>query len=139
MLNQRKDTAAPLWDELFTVRIPQLQMTTTHDIEKFGTYTTGDRGIDKAMSNQWRTTMLPISKMVEFYQEGCQIKIVYEADVKKIYEFISDHLNAWKDMLTNGINVGNAPVEDLIAMDAFANAVYEHAKYQFTQEVKISL
>ena len=33
------------------------------------------------------------------------------------------------------MNVGQAPIDDLIAMDRFANEVYEFAKYQFTKEI----
>lgn len=134
-----KDTAKPLWEELFMVKVPQLSLLSAEDISRNGMYTTGDKGIDGALHNQWRTVMIPISRMVELYQEGSQIRVINEIDTKRIYELITDHLVAWENMLTNGINIGDAPVQDLIDMDNFASAVYVHARHHFTQEMVDSI
>lgn len=130
----KKDTTKPLWEVLFTVLVPQLSIRSAEDISQFGSYVTGDRGIDNSLSNQWVRVMIPISRMVELYQEGAQIRIVDEKDTKIIYDYISDHLLQWEGILSNGINIGDAPVEDLIAMDNFAHAIYSHAKYHFKSE-----
>lgn len=131
MYNPNIDTTADLWDKLFLVRIPQLHSMTIDYMKTYGTYITGDKEIDNELSKQWMTTYLPIVKMVNYYREGVQIKIVNRDDIKTIYECISRHLIAWKDMLERGINIGDAPIDDLIAMDEFANDVYEYAKYNF--------
>ena len=77
--------------------------------------------------------------MVEYFTKGIPVYIVKQADVKTIYEYIENHLLAWKRQLEQGVNIGGAPVDDLIAMDAFANKIYEHAKYHFTREVADSI
>jgi hypothetical protein len=41
--------------------------------------------------------------------------------------------------MEKSLNIGNAPLEDLKLMDRFANAVYEHAKYQFTDDTISSI
>ena len=133
-MSRVKDTAKPLWDVLFYVMVPQLNLRSSEDISRFGAYTTGDKGIDKAMSNQWIKVMIPIHRMIELYQDGAQIRIINESDTKIVYDYISDHLTHWQGILSNGINVGDAPVEDLIAMDNFAHAIYTHAKYHFKGE-----
>ena len=125
------DTAKALWDILYLVRIPQLQTTTITYMRAVGTYMTGNRQIDRTVAEQWTTTMLPISTMIDYYKEGAQIKIVKESDIESIYIAISEHLNAWIHQLTFGINIGNAPIDDLVAMDQFANDIYAHAKYHF--------
>lgn len=133
------DTAAALWDNYYLVRIPYIQSTSVEYMKLVGTYTTTHKDIDQALAGQWITSMLPISKIVDYYKDGCQVKIVKESDIKEIYEHISRHLEAWLDQLTYGVNIGGAPIEDLIAMDQFANEVYSHAKYHFTNEVVNSL
>lgn len=130
-----KDTAKPLWKELFRVLIPQLFLRSAEDISNFGSYTTLDKGIDSSLTNQWVNVMIPIVKMVEIYQEGGSIRIVDEKDTKIIYELISEHLSLWESTLRTGINIGDAPVSDLLAMDTFAQALYPHAKQHFSQDL----
>lgn len=133
------DTTKLIWDYLYLARVPYLQSTSIEYLKRYGSYTTGDREIDRELSNQWITTMININQMVEYFREGVQIKIVNYNDTKEIYAHISEHLAAWNERLLKGINIGNAPIEDLILMDEFANAVYAHAKYQFTRETVNSI
>lgn len=133
------DTASLIFDHYFLCRMPTLQATSYEYMQRYGTYTTRHKGIDEEVAKQWLTTMAPISDMVDHFKNGTQIKIVKYEDTKIIYEHITAHLTAWKERLTYGLNIGTAPVEDLIAMDQFANSVYEHAKYQFTEETLNSI
>lgn len=133
------DTSTYIFDYLFKCRIPNLQTMSEEYIRFFGMPTTGDPSIDKAMADQWITTMIPISKMVEYSKQGITIKVVKYEDVKTIYSYISLHLQAWKNQIGNGINIGNAPIDDLIDLDAFANIVYDHAKFQFTRDIADSI
>lgn len=133
------DTASYLFDYLFKCRIPNLQTMSVEYIAFFGMPTTGDQGIDKELADQWITTMINISKMVEYHKQGISIKIAKYEDVKTIYNYISLHLQAWKRQIEDGINLGDAPIDDLIDLDAFANTVYDHAKYQFTRDIADSI
>jgi hypothetical protein len=133
------DTSAYIFEYLFKCRIPNLQTMSEEYIRFFGMPTTGDASIDQAMADQWITTMLPISKMVEYSKQGITIKIVKYDDVKVMYNYITLHLQAWKNQIGNGINVGDAPIDDLIDLDAFANLVYDQAKFQFTRDIADSL
>ena len=36
---------------------------------------------------------------------------------------------AWKSNIEECVNIGDAPLDDLIAMDAFATSIYDKAKY----------
>lgn len=133
------DTTKYLWDYLFKVRVPQMAATSIDYMRMYGSYTTQCKEIDQTLQQQWITTMLSVSQMVDYFKEGVQIRVVQYSDIKTIYEYISDHLQAWRIRLERGINIGDAPIEDLIAMDQFANTVYEHAKHQFTREIANSL
>lgn len=128
-----------IFEYLYKVRIPNLQSMSPDYIKHFGMPTSGDAGIDAALANQLITTMLPISKMVDYHREGVAVYVVRQVDVKEIYDHISRHLHAWREQLEHGLNIGSAPIDDLIAMDEFANSVYDHAKYQFTRDTVDSL
>ncbi len=123
------DTTAGIWDILYKVRMPYLQTTSVEYIKMFGMPSSGDKNVDKEMANQWITTYQSIASLTEHYANGVNIKVVDPSDPKRMYDAIAAHLEAWKDQIRYGINIGNAPIEDLIKLDEFANAVYEHAKY----------
>jgi hypothetical protein len=133
------DTATLIWERLFRCRFPHLQTLTEADIRTFGMPVTGNSIVDKSMANQWITTSICIAKMVEYHKDGVPIRVVNISDTKIIYEHITKHLQAWRLRLERGINIGDAPIDDLVAMDAFANSVYAHAKYQFTRGIAGSI
>lgn len=136
---ERIDTTKKLWDYLYRVSLPYQQSRHEEDIRKHGTRVSGIEAYDRDQHNHWYVTMLSVSQMVDFYKEGVPLRISSQADIKEIYESISSHIEAWKERLQRGINIGDAPIEDLILMDQFANTVYEHAKYHFTPETANSL
>lgn len=141
MIEQPKqiDTTSLLWEYYFKVRMPYLQTRSLQDIRNTGVAVTGIREIDNDIPNQQLTTMLTIAQMAEYFKEGVSIRVVHYEDIKTIYEYISQHIHVWKSRLERGINIGNAPVEDLILLDQFANTIYDHAKYQFTADIADSL
>ncbi len=123
-----------IWNLLFKCRISNIQSMSTQYIKHHGMPSIGDPQYDKAMANELVFRMITIADMVKFYNDGVQIYISNPADTKIIYELISDHLIAWKTQLETSLNTGDAPVEDLLLMDKFANTVYAHAKYHFTTD-----
>lgn len=139
MITNEQDTTTKIWDWYFKVRVPYLQSRDINELRLTGVNITGVKEVDADIKNQWVTTMMPIAYMVELYQKNIPVKVVDYKDTKIIYDYISEHLHAWKQQLQKGINVGGAPISDLIAMDEFANLVYEHAKHQFTREIADSL
>src|SRR5574343_2048969 len=114
------DTTVKLWEYYYKARIPTLASRSIQDIREKGTPISGVPEIDKDLKNQWTTTYLTIRQMVEYFQEGISVKVVDIKDTKAIYEAISEHIHAWRERLERGINIGDAPIDDLIAMDQFA-------------------
>lgn len=139
MIEEPIDTTVKLWEWYFKVRVPYLQSRSIEELRLTGTVISGNKDVDADIKNQWLTTMMPIAYMVELYQKNIPVKVVDIKDTKIIYDYISEHLHAWKQQLYQGINVGAAPVNDLIAMDEFANLVYAHAKHQFTRDMADNL
>jgi hypothetical protein len=118
-----------IWDYLYKVRVPYLSTMSEEYIKQFGVPSSGDKKIDKEQMNQLITTYMTIEKMVSLFKEGVPIRLVEPDAPKKIYESTSKYLDYCRNMLERQINISDAPLEDLIAMDLFASSVYEHAKY----------
>ena len=138
-MNSTQPTANLIFDYLFMVRVPDLQTRSEQHIKMFGVHSTGDRAQDIVMANQLITVMISIAEMVEYHKQGVNIRVVKRQDVLTIYDYITRHLQAWKDRLNQGLNIGDAPIDDLISLDQFANVVHESAKYQFTREIADSI
>jgi hypothetical protein len=129
------DDQSKIWTHLYRVRLPYLKSRTISDIKEKGVVLSGVPEIDRDIRNQWMVTMLSIAQMLEYYKEDVPLRVTSGSDVKEIYQHISDYIYAWKQRLERGINIGDAPIDDLIMLDRFANTVYEHAKYQFTPDI----
>ena len=129
-----KDTTYYLWDVTFRCKAPYLQTTDVEYIKHFGMHTTTDADIDRELANQWVDTMLPIVKMVEYYQKGIPFRIVKDSDVKTVYEYIENHLQAWANAPKISLNVANIPVDDLIAMNEFANTLFPLVRQKYANE-----
>lgn len=125
----KEDTSAALFDYYYEVRIPYLSTVSVGYARAVGTYSSTDKEVDRMMNSQWIQTMMPISGMIDKFKEGAQVRVVNEKDIVPIYTAITNHLNAWRGMLERGINIGGAPVDDLLHMDRFAADLYEYAKH----------
>lgn len=131
--NQR-DTAWYLFNKLFMCRVPLLQSMSPDYIRHFGIPISGDPVRDRAFTSEMHTSMIPISKMVEYFKNGVTVRVAKHEDTKAIYQIISNHLVAWKRELEVGLNNRNAPLEELVLLDKFASAVYPHAIQHMTDD-----
>ena len=134
-----KDTSIYLFDYKFQVRVRKMEYTSVGYLRTFGDIVTGNEEIDRELQNEWLDYYFSIDQMVESYKKGVNIKVVKYADTKIIYDFITAHLNAWKFRMETAINIGTAPLEDLIVLDEFASKVYPYAVSQFTPETVTSV
>jgi len=96
-------------------------------IRIFGMPTVGDPVFDRQMSTEQIDTWLTIDQMVEYFRKGVVVSLLDHQDSKRIYDIVEQYLRAWKQDLEVGINIGDAPIKDLIDLDRFANTVFSHA------------
>lgn len=113
----------------FLASVPYIHSLSSDYIKHFGTPASGDKANDRAMLNERIDTMLTINDMVEYYRKGVIIGIKVRADVIKVYELITDYLVYWDRIIRTNINIMDAPFDDLELMNKFADAVYDHAKW----------
>lgn len=128
---QARVGTSPLWDDLYMVRIPNLQLQSNDELRRFGYRTSGVDVIDRYIHMQETTCEININAMFEYYRKNITISVVRHEDSKKIYEAIQDHLKAWANGASEGIHTDPEILKDLVELDNFANKVYEHAKHYF--------
>lgn len=122
-------TIVAIFDKLYHVSIPTLQMQTIKEQERFGIRVTGDRDVDNAMRSQRTYTYISIDSMVEYFREGVSVGVANMEDCKEIYEVITEHLNQWGMHVKRVVHHSRTPLNDLVLLDKFAHTVYKHARY----------
>ncbi|WP_233875212.1 hypothetical protein [Paraburkholderia adhaesiva] len=130
----QRDTAWWIFYRLFRCRLKRILTIPLEEMQEVGTPTSFDPDVDRQMQNERVERMLSIVQMAHLWGEGVSIGLVDPRDATEIYERLSNHLYAWKDKLENEVNTRNAPLEDLVKLDAFANVVYALARYQFPRD-----
>ncbi len=126
--------AKPIWEQLFNVLMAYKDTLSIEEIRAFGMPTVGDKTIDNQVANQMVDRYLCVNDMVEYYKKGIVFYVKKHSDTKEIYDIIDAYLKAWIFNLDQSINISGAPVEDLIALDRFACAIYDHAVNHITPE-----
>lgn len=124
-----KDTSYYLWEVLFQCRIPETATVSEIEYRVRGMPTTGSLEMDRDIGAQLKLMWLPIHQMVEYHRVGVPVRLVKVSDAEVIYGYVQNHLEAWLDRVRNSFNDREAPVDDLVALDNFANDVYAHARY----------
>lgn len=133
------DTTVDIWDRSWRCLVSQNLTTSAEYYKIFGRQSSGYKAIDDSCPDQYVDTMITIDKMVEYHKKGIPIQVVNYDDCEKIYQCVERHLRAWANLLQHGVNIGDAPIDDLIAMDEFANSVYSKAKYIIKDEIATSV
>jgi hypothetical protein len=119
---------APIWDNLYPARIRYADTLSVEHIRQFGMPTIGDAQLDHDMHSQPLNVVISINDMIEYFRRGVVVTLVNNVDAEVIYNLINAYLLAWHSQLEIGINIGDAPYDDLLLMDRFAAVVYPHAR-----------
>ena len=122
---------------IFLVRISELYLRTANDVKMHGTYITGYKEIDDDVYNRNVTVYMNIPTMVKHYHNGATISVVNASDLRIMYETIVDHLHKWSGILDRELNVGDAPIDELIQLDAFAEHLFRHTRYEYVNNREI--
>lgn len=84
--------------------------------------------VNLAVHEEFITTYLTVNTMFEIWRMGNDILVVDDNDCLEIFTTITDHLQQWVDFMSRGVPIRDAPFDDLIDLDNFADKVYVHAK-----------
>ncbi|WP_233874788.1 hypothetical protein [Paraburkholderia adhaesiva] len=134
----QRDTAWWIFYRLFRCRVRRILVTPLEEMQEVGTPTSFDEEVDREMQHERVERMLSIVQMAQYWADGISIGLVDPKDAQEIYERLTNHLYAWKDKLENPACMHDAPLEDLVRLDAFANVVYAQARYVFPPDYRDS-
>ena len=120
---------APIWDHLFLVQMRYRDTKTIEELRHFGLPTVGNSVLDKQIHNEIVTIMITMNDIVEHFRVGTRVEFVNNGDCEYGYDMVNDYLKAWNSQLQRGVNLGNAPIEDLLLLDKLATVLYEQSRY----------
>lgn len=129
VLRKTTDTSRLIFDYRFQVRVPHQETRSMEELRIKGTRLSDLDEINKSVSKEMRICYLSISQMVDYYKESVPIAFLRQTDTEVVYKFIAAHIEAWKDNMLKSINIGSAPLDDLIQLDDFASSVYKYARH----------
>lgn len=119
---------APIWDNLYMVRMRQRDTYSTSQLSRFGLPTVGHAGYDREMHNSPSTVMLSINDIVENFRVGIPMHFVDNANVEEMYTIVNAYLAAWEKMLRQGVNMRSAPLEDLMLLDRMCVELFTQSR-----------
>ena len=118
-----------IWDKLYTVIVPD-QVTIPADyLRRFGTHVTGNKKFDQTLSNSTTTVMIPVSKILEYYEDGIEIQIPSRQDMIQMHKDIELYLQEWRDHLKYDVNASvdkNKPL--ILGLEKLSKDLYNKAK-----------
>lgn len=116
-----------IFERKYEIRIKVIDNTSVEEVAHYGRYTTGDKDYDKALLEELITRWMSINEMVEYYKRGKPFRVANIKDTEEIYTTIHQYLLCWESRLRNSVNIGNAPIDDLIDLDSFASKIHGYA------------
>lgn len=122
----QRDTSYYIFVSKWRCEVSNRQTQSLNYVRFHGVPHTGNAQIDKQMRDEMVIRMLSINEMVEFHKTGVAIHVKSREDTKKIYDYITAHLKHFEAQMDSIHNRG-LPMDDLIALDNLAQAVYPFA------------
>jgi len=115
--------------------VPKIHLMADIHFREIGVGSTGNKATDNEMLGEMITTYITIARMVELHHDGVNITIESPEQAVGIYRVLKQHLTDWDLELTHSINRRQPPTEALIAMDNFADSLWNVAKFYVKEEI----
>lgn len=113
----------------YRCKISKIHTLTEREIQRFGTISTGDKEMDRALASEMVVANYSPAEMAKFYNESVQFYLLTPRDAIKIYHDLTDHLNNWAKLIRDPlITLEAPPLEELQMLEALAGAMYHIAR-----------
>ena len=123
--------ASKIWDNLYTVYIPEQTTLDPEHIRRFGTYITQNKNVDKMLENNLTMVKIPISKILDYYDRGIEVQIPNREDMITMHKHIELYLAEWKEYIRVSIH-GQMDAQNnkelITALEKLSKHIYEKAK-----------
>lgn len=121
--------ATLIWDKLYTVLIPDQLTLSPGYIKTYGTYHTSNKEVDKMMSTNFTQVMIPIAKILEYFEDGVEIQIPSRKDLISIHKDIELYLQEWREHIKLSINSDiNQHKKFILSLEKLSLNIYNKAK-----------
>lgn len=130
----QRTTAWWLFNKKFHCKVNLHKARTIEEIQQYGTPTTGFPELDRELEQSVTQVMLTIVEMEDHYNNNQTLHIVNRKDTLVIYEYITNHLMAFKKLLEESENAAptNETLDELIRLDRFAADILMYARHQMS-------
>jgi len=123
--------ASKIWNELYTVLIPDIATLNPDYIKIRGVQILEDRKLNSLRMNEFTTVMLPIIDIMYYFKEGFSIQIPSREDMIKIHKNIELYLEEWKQYIKSSVH-GNTDAniykEIILGLEELSKYIYNKAK-----------
>lgn len=120
-------------ENLFRIQIKSRDIRTREEIEIYGTYISGQKDIDDYAGDEVRTIYISIENMVDYYKRGVTLFIPRQEDTDAIYKLIDEYLIKWKLKIESSFHPEDAPLDELLIYEGFAQSMFGIAKYSISK------
>lgn len=118
-----------IWDRLYTVLIPDIVTLDKAYLNKFGYHSTGNRELDKSLTQHFTTVKIPVNRILEYFENGVEIQIPSRDDMIEIHKNIELYLGEWREHIKYDINLSLSEHKDLIlSLEKLSKTLYEKCK-----------
>lgn len=128
LLTELERTGAPIWDNIYQVRMSYRDSLNTESVKQFGLASSGNEYFDQQMMNDQVTVMINIDKIAEYFRRGVIVSVCRWADLESMYNIINKYLATWHNLFERAVNVCDAPTEDLLLLDQLATVLFEQSR-----------
>lgn len=129
-----KDPRHGIWGRIWKVRIPRIATYSTAYLQSVGIPSSGFADVDVGQMTALAHAYITINQMVEYYHSNVEVRIVKKEDVRSIFEICQDYTFTAAMKIRNGAFAHEFPLEDLIKIDEFAEAVYQYAGHEYGKD-----
>lgn len=118
-----------IWDKLHNCLIPDQLTQQASYLRIYGTYTTGNEEVDAMVATNFTTVMIPVSRILEYFEDGIEIQIPSRETLITIHKDIELYLNEWRDRIKYDININIEDNKQLILnLEKLSKYIYNKAK-----------
>lgn len=119
-----------IWDELYTVYIPDQLTLNPEYIRLFGTHVTQDKRMDKVLETNFTMVKIPIVQILTYFDQGVEIQIPVREDMIRMHKHIELYLGEWREYMRVSVH-GNTDAKThkdlIIALEKLSKQIYEKA------------
>ena len=118
----------------FAVEVPSIALKSIRELKERGVYAIGEDDREHfRYAHAPVDTYLTINHCFEIWRAGHEVVVKKVEDTLEMFGILTLHLQTWVGYLDRGIQVSEAPFEELLAIDKFIDKIYPHAQKARTQ------